>query len=139
MIFVDTGAWIAFSDRHDCYHQESARIYTRLKQRKEQFLTTDYVLDETITRLRYDLNHAIAVKFLDFIEKAQEANALRVVFVDNDIFRMAENIFRRYDAVTFSFTDCTSFAICKKFHIAQAFSFDQHFTMMGIVLGKGEI
>ena len=32
------------------------------------------------------------------------------------------------------FTDCTSFAVCKKLNINSAFSFDKHFTMMGIDL-----
>ena len=57
MIFVDTGAWIALSDRRDQYHNDAVAIYTRLKRQKERLLTTDYLIDETVTRLRYDLGH----------------------------------------------------------------------------------
>jgi predicted nucleic acid-binding protein len=48
MIFVDTGAWIAFSDRKDQYHAKATNIYAKLKQAQERFLTTDYVTDETV-------------------------------------------------------------------------------------------
>ena len=96
MIFVDTGAWIAFSDRYDQYHTEATRIYTKLKQEQERFLTTDYVIDETMTRLRYDLKHASAVKFLDFIKRAQKGGVLKVIFVDEDIYQEAEEIFRNW-------------------------------------------
>ena len=72
MIFVDSGAWIALSNRRDPYHEEAVVIYTILKQEKERLLTTDYVIDETVTRLRYDWNHSGAVKFLNFIERAKK-------------------------------------------------------------------
>ena len=67
MIFVDTGAWIALSDRKDQYHGDAVRIYGKLKQARERLLTTDYVVDETVTRLRYYLSHSTAVKFLDLL------------------------------------------------------------------------
>ncbi len=134
MIFVDTGAWIALSDRRDQHYDDAVVVYTRLKQQKERLLTTDYLLDETITRLRYDLSHSTAVRFLDFIERAEETMVLTVVDMDRTLLQEAKNIFRQYNSAKFSFTDCTSFAICQTHKISEAFAFDQHFTMMGIAL-----
>ena len=54
MIFVDSGAWIALTDTSDQYHDEATGIYATLKQQRMRFITTDYVIDETVTRLRYD-------------------------------------------------------------------------------------
>lgn len=68
MIFVDTGAWIAILNRRDQHYQEAVAIYNRLQQRQTRLLTTDYVIDETITRLRYDTNHSLAVMFFDRVE-----------------------------------------------------------------------
>lgn len=140
MIFVDSGAWIALSNRRDPYHEEAVAIYTTLKQQRERLLTTDYVIDETVTRLRYDWNHSGAVKFLNFIERAkkatEEAVALTVVEIDSDLFQKAETLFRRYNTARLSFTDCTSFVICQQHNISEAFAFDQHFPMMGITLRR---
>lgn len=57
MIFVDTGAWIALTDRSDRHHAEAVAIYKSLRQGRERFVTTDYVIDETVTRLRHDTTH----------------------------------------------------------------------------------
>jgi len=134
MIFVDTGAWIALSDRNDQHHDDAVATYTRLKRRKERLLTTDYVIDETLTRLRYDLGHYSAVKFLDLIERTEETGVLTIIRIDEVLFQKAKTLFRRYDSAILSFTDCTSFAVCQMYKVSEAFAFDQHFLMMGIIL-----
>jgi len=134
MIFVDTGAWIALSDRKDQHHGDAVEIYTRLKQQKERLSTTDYLVDETVTRLRYDLSHSVAVKFLDFIERAEETGVLTVIRINETLSQEAKRLFRQYDSAKLSFTDCTSFAVCQMYKISEAFAFDQHFTMVGITL-----
>ncbi|MBM3240477.1 type II toxin-antitoxin system VapC family toxin [Candidatus Poribacteria bacterium] len=134
MIFVDTSAWIALADRKDQHHGDAVGIYTRLKRRKERLATTDYLVDETVTRLRYDLSHSVAVRFLDFIERAEETGVLTVIRIDETLFHEAKKLFRQYDSAKVSFTDCTSFAVCQMYKISEAFAFDQHFIMMGITL-----
>ena len=134
MIFVDTGAWIALSDRKDQHHGDAVEIYTRLKRQKERLSTTDYLVDETVTRLRYDLSHSVAVKFLDFIERAEETDVLTVIRINETLSQEAKRLFRQYDSAKLSFTDCTSFAVCQMYKISEAFAFDQHFTMVGITL-----
>ena len=82
MIFVDSGAWIALSNQRDQNHNDAVTIYTDLKRQRARFLTTDYVVDETITRLRYDVSHSVAVKFLDFIERAEKIDGLTIMEID---------------------------------------------------------
>lgn len=134
MTFVDTGGWIALSDRKDQHHNDATAIYAQLKQQKERLLTTDYVIDETTTRLRYDLSHSTAIKLLDLIERAEKTGVLTVVRIDEILFQEAKVLFRKFDSVVLSFTDCTSFAVCKRYKISEAFAFDQHFSMMAITL-----
>lgn len=134
MIFIDTGAWIALTDKSDQYHRQAARIYSALKVQKRRLLTTDYVIDETITRLRYDASHLIAVNFLDLITISERSGILTITRIDDSVFQKAILIFRQYDTAVLSFTDCTSFAVCEIFEIHQAFAFDQHFPMFGISL-----
>ena len=134
MIFVDTGAWIAIYKRNDRYHRAAIAIYNNFRNREIQLLTTDYVIDETVTRLRYDANHSVAVAFLEFIGNAEMAGGLIVVTIDKDLFAKAKVLFRQYDSARLSFTDCTSFVVCRENNIHEAFAFDQHFSMMGINL-----
>ena len=116
MIFVDSGAWIALMNQDDQHHDDTEAIYNDLVQQNAQFLTTDYVIDETVTRLRYDLHHSAAVQFLDFI-KRNKADALTVVEIDSTLFQEAERLFRQYDSARLSFTDCTSFVVCQEYDL----------------------
>ena len=134
MIFVDSGAWIALSYPRDQHHDNAVVIFNNLVQQNAQFLTTDYVIDETATRLRYDFSHSGAVEFFDFIESTKDTGILTVVEIDSSLFQEAEQLFRQYDTAKLSFTDCTSFAVCQQHDISEAFAFDQHFPMMRITL-----
>ena len=134
MIFVDTGAWIAIYKRNDLHHREAMAIYNSLRDEETQLLTTDYVIDETVTRLRYDTNHSVAVAFLEFIGNAEIAGGLTVIAIDKEVFEKAIVLFRQYNSARLSFTDCTSFVVCQENNISEAFAFDQHFSMMGINL-----
>ena len=134
MIFVDSGAWIALLNRRDQHHDDAAAILNNLVQQNVQLLTTDYVIDETVTWLRYRVNHAIAVQFLDLIKSSRATSVLDLVAIDRILFQEAEQLFRQYDTAKLSFTDCTSFAVCQQYNISEAFAFDQHFPMMGITL-----
>ncbi len=136
MIFVDTGAWTVYLDRKDQYHGDALKIHDDLGQQSIKLLTTDYVIDESATLIRYKANQSLAVEFLNHIEHHERAGSLIVVKIDNTLFEEAKRIFRQYDSTVLSFTDCTSFAVCRKHKIDQVFAFDQHFAMMGLTLIK---
>ena len=136
MIFVDTGAWIAIYKRNDLHHREAMAIYNNLRDQEAQLLTTDYVIDETVTRLRYDTNHSVAVAFLEFIGNAEITGGLTVVEIDKEVFEKAIALFRQYNSARLSFTDCTSFVVCRESNIREAFAFEQHFSMMRINLRR---
>ncbi len=137
MIFVDSGAWIALVSQRDQHYNDAVTIFNDLIQQRTQLLTTDYVIDETATRLRYKVNHSIAVQFLNLIESSKVTGRLTVTEIDSVLFQEAERLFRQYDTAELSFTDCTSFAVCQQYNISEAFAFDQDFTIIGIIL-RGE-
>ena len=134
MIFVDSGAWIALVSQGDQHYNDAVTIFNDLIQQRTQLLTTDYVIDETATRLRYKVNHSIAVQFLNLIESSKVTGRLTVTEIDSALFQEAERLFRQYDTAELSFTDCTSFAVCQQYNISEAFAFDQDFTIIGIIL-----
>ena len=134
MIFVDSGAWIALFNARDQHHTDARVIYSELGQKQTRILTTDYVLDESVTRLRYDSGYTAANRFLETIERAEGTNNLAVARIDESVFDQAKWLFRQYSSEKLSFTDCTSFVVCQHYGISAAFAFDQHFPIMGISL-----
>lgn len=138
MIFVDSGAWIAVLNPKDRHHEEANATFAGL-QRNMTLVTTDYVIDETATRLRYDTNHALAVKFLDAIEGFERSGDLTVMAITAEVFQEAKALFRQRNSprLRLSFTDCTSFVVCwSDVRITKAFAFDEDFPKMGIPLQR---
>ncbi len=59
-IFVDTGSWYSLVDKNDPDHSE-AKVW--FEQNRLPLITTDYILDETLTLIRTSLGHREAVEF----------------------------------------------------------------------------
>ena len=56
---------------------------------------------------------------------------LVVVYTTHEIEREAWDIFVKYETAGFSYTDCVSFAVMRRFGLSTAFTFDSHFDIMG--------
>ncbi len=117
-LFVDTGAWFALNSRSDENHRTAAGFVHRFKKEPVLFYTTDYVVDETVTLLRFKASHSQAVAFLDFL--AQSAN-VALTQVTGELVGRAEGIFRTYTDKRWSFTDCVSFAFMDELGLEEAF------------------
>jgi len=64
MIFVDTWAWIALADRSDAYHAAAKTQHKRFQRGQRRYVTTDFVLSETITYLFDALSFSQAQGFM---------------------------------------------------------------------------
>jgi predicted nucleic acid-binding protein len=51
-VFVDTGAWIALAEQSDVHHLQAIAIADELSRANTLLITSDYILDETITWFR---------------------------------------------------------------------------------------
>lgn len=130
-VFVDTGGWYEVAVRGARYHTVASEYYRFLAQNRVRIFTSDYVFDETLTRLRYDVGHRIALEFWSAMQSAQNQNLLQVLRVDETAWREAMEIFEKYSDQEFSFTDCTSFVLAKRENIEDVFAFDKHFSIFG--------
>lgn len=133
-VFVDTGGWIAMTVARDQYHKQAAAYYRRLSKKNAPMVTSNYVLLETYTRIRYDDGHAKAVQFRYLIQKAIKAGRLHLEWITPAIDQKAWDIFEQYADQVFSFVDCTSFVITKRAGIKEVFGFDRGFTTMGFII-----
>jgi predicted nucleic acid-binding protein len=126
-LFVDAGAWIALESLTDNYHQ-AARVFAQTDARQFQWVTSNWVLFETVSFLRRRANHAVAVRFM---ERVRSSKRLQIVRIERPHEERAWVIFKRYADKDFGFLDCTSFAVMETLGIAEAFSFDRHFRQFG--------
>lgn len=132
MIFVDTSAWYAVEVEDDVNHEAASRFLSEIAMGKRGVaVTTDYVLDETLTLLRSRRTLASACTFINKIRKSK---SVRVFWIDEGLFERATDIFRKSEHKSWSFTDCASFALMQDLSVSEAFTFDNHFREAGFQL-----
>ena len=127
MVFVDTSAWFAAVVPSDPNHHQAANW---LAANSEVLITTDYIIDETLTLLRARGERQRA-KLLG--NNFFEASIAEIYFLTEEDIRQAWAIFEQYDDKGWSFTDCSSKVVIDEMNISQAFAFDHHFHQFGTV------
>lgn len=134
MLFVDTSAFLALVNEKDNNHLAATRFLEEIKNGKvkiKKIITSDYIIDETLTRIRYAVGHNEAVGWgQDIIA----SNVVEKVGVGRELFEPAWELFMTYEDKKLSFTDSTSFAIMKMRGIEKVFSFDDDFERVGFKL-----
>lgn len=126
-LFADSSAFIALAKTNDDNHRRAREFFENLPM-PFQIVTSDYVLDETATRLRDSLG---AEKAVVFCEKILESRLHKIVFVDRKVFSAALGKMRKMADQALSLTDCTSFVLMEKNRLRTAFAFDEDFVRVG--------
>jgi predicted nucleic acid-binding protein len=127
-LFVDTAGWVACADSADPAHKRAAAARDRWLERGGVLVTTDYVVDETLTliRLRLGLDAAEA-----WWRQVEGSSRLRWEFVSLARADKARGLFFRYRDKDFSFTDCTSFVVMRELKLGEVLTTDRHFKQAG--------
>ena len=133
-VFVDAGGWLSVMIATDQHDEAGNAYFGALIDLRALIVTTDFVLDEVISRLRYDVGYDKAAAFLTLLHGAIDGGAVKVHRITEDLWNEAEAIFLRYGDARLSFTDCTSFAWLLAQPVDEVFGFDAHFEMMGQIL-----
>ncbi len=125
--FVDTGAWFALFVPTDPNHDAAIRWYGRNRQ---TLLTTDYIVDETLTllRARGEFARALVVGRQFF-----SGSLAHIHYLTPEEIRLTWQVFQSFSDKAWSFTDCSSKLVIEKFGLSRAFAFDQHFQQFGSV------
>jgi uncharacterized protein len=127
-VLVDSAGFLALWDARDEHHRAAVALQQDLARKSRRFLTTEYIVDETVTLLLIRHSHAAAVDFLETIEKSE---SLRLEWIDPPRFHTASVWFRRHSDKDWSFTDCVSFTVMRELRLRDAFTTDHHFRQAG--------
>jgi hypothetical protein len=128
--FVDTSGFYALLVASDDGHAEAARLLASARERLARFVTTDYVLDETVTLL-VARGHRHLVQA--FLQATLQASACRVEWTDPERFSRTAAFLQKHADHVWSFTDCLSFVVMQELRLREALTKDAHFTEAGFV------
>lgn len=133
MIFLDTTVWVGAVDASDRCHPDARLILEALVRGDLPLsLTSDYVLNETLTILKArGLNPK---EVADAVIKIMLSPKVQVVFVDEAIFEGSLPLYVKYNGL--SFTDAASLFIMRKYGVKEIYSHDSDFDKVGWVIRK---
>ena len=136
-IFIDTSAFIARYFERDQYHEEALVLWNRLEEDHCRLVTTNFVLDETITLLSLWGSPLYSSEFADAVYASEILTILRPTECEE---KEAIKLLKKYADHKMSFTDCISFAVMREESLTQAFTFDRDFQIAGfeILSSSGE-
>jgi uncharacterized protein len=121
-VLVDTGAWYALADRSDRHHDRARKFYLKAAP-GGRFVTTDLIVAESWSLIAAHLGRPAAVMFWETLRSTR----IPILPLESVDLESAWRIMQAYDDQTFSFTDCTSFALMERIGVHDAFAFDNHF------------
>lgn len=125
-VFADTSAFIASYDPRDQEREIATRTLTALIHSGARLLTTNFILDETLTWFRRNAGARESVgrailesAFVEYVrlEAADERRAWEMCLKLRD--------------KEFSFTDLTSFVVMERLKLREVFTFDEDFRRYG--------
>ncbi|MFA4957706.1 MAG: PIN domain-containing protein [Candidatus Methanoperedens sp.] len=124
-IFADTGAFLAYRNKKDKYHETAFKLFQdALTGKYGKIYTSDYIYDEALTlALTRTNNLAVAMDIAQVIRSPR----IRMVFVDTELLEKSTKTFKQYSDRNLSFTDAVSIEIIKELNIEKYFGFDSHF------------
>lgn len=125
MVFVDTGVWFAILVAKDPNHQRTIEWFNRLE---EQVITSDYVVDETLTLLLMRGERNKAIEFGKLVIVGSSAIVHKIT---EDQFNRSWILFQKLSVAGLSFTDCTSHIVASDLNVQSIASFDHHFQSSG--------
>lgn len=124
MIFVDTGFFVALLCVNDAHHERAKKAlqaYQGLNLRGA-LLTTNNVLLETLTVVRREAGHAVAVRAGELLFSGKLASVHRTTEEDE---LAAFDYMRQHSDKRYSAVDCLSFVVMLKLGIEEALTFDR--------------
>ena len=128
-IYVDTSVFYALLDRADRFHKEASALWVALMDNNFTFITSNYVVVETVALLQKKIGfEAARLWYRDIL------SVLNVLWVDADAHQKAYELWLNLGRISLSFVDCTSFVTMHHHQIERAFCFKRVFKIHGFNL-----
>jgi predicted nucleic acid-binding protein len=126
LIFVDTTFWVGDADENDDFHVSSKAGIVSIREGKSPLaLTTDFVLDETVTILGRRKGFG-AVKASKVAESILSSPRVFTVYLDEALLRESLKLYPFFNG-KLGLTDVSSVIVMRKYGVREIFSHDGDF------------
>ena len=126
--FIDTSGIYSILVRRDRMHRQAVAFMAQAARDRRRFVTTDYVLDESVTLLKArGYGRLVAALF----ESIDASAVIRVQWTTPERFRETRAYCLRHSDKAWSFTDCLSFVVMRAHDVPAALTSDVHFEQAG--------
>lgn len=133
-VLIDTSAWISLFIRSEVTHSSVKSALEKYMKGGALLFTSDYILDETYTRLCYDQSPAALKKAIGYFKEMFSVGDVSMLRVDETIFKRAESVISKYAPLKLSFTDATSFVLFRDLQLDEMLSLDSDFRKLRLVV-----
>ncbi len=127
-IFIDTSGFYSLLARNDKGHEQASNVLADAMRERRKFITTDYVLDESVTLFRARRRGGLVSHLFDTLDVS---TAISIEWTTAERFRQTRAFCLRHNDKTWLFTDCLSFVVMRELGLREALSHDHHFAQAG--------
>ena len=124
--FVDTAYVVALSSKRDALNSRAEALKLRIKQEGIELVTTQAVLLEIATALRFARYRTLAVAFIEEFQRSSS-----VVCLTADLLNESWEMYKRHTDKEWSWVDTISFVVMRREGMTEALTSDHHFTQAG--------
>jgi uncharacterized protein len=125
-VYMDTSAFMAVLNLDDRHHDSARIAWIKILESDSTLICSSYVLVETYALLQNRLGIEAVRAFQRDI-----APLLEVVWVKEDLHRVALNALLTANRSNLSLVDCIIFSLMRSLNVIRAFTYDKHFTEQG--------
>jgi len=122
-LFVDTAGWMSMADAKDPLHADSLSVRDQWMEQGGILLTSNYVLDETLTLIRMRLGIDAVERWWGLIS---ESPRCKVEWITPNRAGKAIQWFFKWRDHSFSFTDCSSFILMRELGMEEVLTGDRN-------------
>lgn len=128
MIFIDTSALYALMDADDRNHERARDAWAQWLDQPIQFLTSNYVLLESLALIQHRLGIQAARQFDEELMPV-----LRVHWIDAELHTTALKMVLAIGQRDLSLVDCTNIELMRRLGHRTIFAFDRHYPEQGLI------
>ncbi len=131
-LFIDTSSWIAYTSEDDKNHKVIVNLFSKYLTNEIEMYTSNDIVDETVTRLTYDVGWHKARSFIEYFQIAANKKFIVQLWTDLEIQYEAFSLLEKFKDHKLSLTDATSVVIMNRFKLDSILTLDSDFKKIGI-------
>ena len=129
VVFVDTWAMLALTNRDDARHAEAVALSQRFSAERRPLFTSEWVLAEFLGAAARPPLRALAI---ESVRRARKSTRVEVIPANHENWQQGFEFYEAHADKSWSLVDCLSILICRTRNVTDVFTGDRHFEQAGL-------